>query len=267
MRLFDSHCHLNDKGYQKEMDAVMERARQAGVQGVMIVGITEKTSHLAMEIASAYPECHASVGVHPHDASHCSDRTLDTLRSLADHETVKAWGETGLDFNRMFSPREDQERCFARQIELAGELGLPLIFHERDSEGRFYEILTTHMKPGQAGVVHCFSGTADEMEKYLEMGLHIGITGIVTIKKRAAKLRRMIAAMPEDRILVETDAPYLTPEPEKRHAKRNEPAFVRSVLLSVAEARQTDPGKLAETIWNNTCRLFGIDSEKQVHPS
>ena len=267
MRLFDSHCHLNDKGYQNDMDAVMERARQAGVQGIMVVGITEKTSRYALEIAEAYPECHASVGVHPHDASHCSDKTLDTLRNLAAHGTVKAWGETGLDFNRMFSPREDQERCFARQIEIAGELGLPLIFHERDSGGRFHEILTTHMKPGQSGVVHCFSGTPDEMEQYLDLGLHIGITGIVTIKKRAAKLRRMIAAIPEDRILVETDAPYLTPEPEKRHAKRNEPAFVRSVLLSVAEARQADPGNLAETIWNNTCRLFGIDNEKQAHPS
>ena len=267
MRLFDSHCHLNDKGYQKEMDAVVERARQAGVQGIMIVGITGKTSRLAVEIADAYPACYASVGVHPHDASHCDVGTLDTLRGLAARETVKAWGETGLDFNRMFSPREDQERCFARQIELAGETGLPLIFHERDSGGRFHEILAARMKPGQTGVVHCFSGTPEEMKKYLDMGLYIGITGIVTMKKRAAKLRRMIAEMPVNRILVETDAPYLTPEPDKRHAKRNEPAFVRSVLLSVAEARRTDPGELAETVWSNTCRLFGIDNEKQAHPS
>ena len=259
MKLFDSHCHLNDKSYDTDRAGVIDRAAQSGVQKIMLVGITEKTARQAVDIAAAFKGCYASVGVHPHDATHCSEKTLENLKRLAADPNVRAWGETGLDFNRMFSPREDQENCFVRQVETAGELGLPLIFHERDSEGRFYELLRAHIKNGQKGVVHCFSGTRDEMEKYLEMGFHIGITGIVTIKKRAAALRRMIEVIPEDRILVETDAPYLTPEPEKRQYRRNEPAFVRSVLMSVAEIRQKDPEELASVVWDNTCRLFGID--------
>ena len=262
MNLFDSHCHLDDKSYNKDLPAVIERARQAGVKKIMVVGITEKTSTQAVGIASSFGGCYASVGIHPHDATHCSTAILDNLRKLSNTPQVKAWGETGLDFNRMFSPREIQESCFIRQVEIAGEENLPLIFHERDSKGRFLELLSAHMKKDQTGVVHCFSGNHEEMEKYLEMGLYIGITGIVTIRKRAETLRRLVKIMPEDRILVETDAPYLTPEPDKRQAKRNEPAFVKSVLMSVAEIRQTDPEKLASAIWANTCRLFNIDPQE-----
>lgn len=260
MDIFDSHCHLNDaKAYGRDTAEVIGRAREAGVGRIMVVGITEKTSKLAVKIASSHDGCYASVGVHPHDATHCSDKVLDVLRGLAANPRVKAWGETGLDFNRMFSPRETQESCFVRQVEIAGELGLPLIFHERDSEGRFLELLSAHMKSGQTGVVHCFSGNRREMEAYLEMGLYIGVTGIVTIRKRAENLRRLVEIMPEDRILVETDAPYLTPEPERRHARRNEPAFVKSVLMEIAQIRHANPNTLAAAIWANTCRLFNID--------
>lgn len=237
----------------------MARAGQAGVKKIMVVGITEKTSKQAVDIASSFDGGYASVGIHPHDATHCSAAILERLRKLSNTPQVKAWGETGLDFNRMFSPRETQESCFIRQVKIAGEENLPLIFHERDSEGRFLELLSAHMKKDQNGVVHCFSGNREEMEKYLEMGLYIGITGIVTIKKRAEALRRLVKIMPEDRVLVETDAPYLTPEPDKRQAKRNEPAFLKSVLMAVAEIRQTDPEKLASAVWANTCRLFNID--------
>lgn len=259
MKLFDSHCHLNDKSYDRDMEAVIDRAARAGVKKIMVVGITEKTSRQAIDIASAFDGGYASVGVHPHDATSCSKTVLENLRRLADRPEVRAWGECGLDFNRMFSPQENQEDCFVRQIEIAGELDLPLIFHERDSGGRFYELVSTRMKKGQKGVVHCFSGSGDEMEKYLDLGFHIGVTGIVTIKKRAAELRRLIKGIPEDRILVETDAPYLTPEPEKRSFRRNEPAFVRSVLMEIADIRQADPEKLAAAIYDNTCRLFDID--------
>lgn len=261
MHLFDSHCHLNDKAYGKDVDQVIDRARQAGVKKMMIVGITEKTSRQAVDLGASYEGCYASVGIHPHDAKGCSNKTLENLRRLSESPRVRAWGETGLDFNRMYAPVENQEDCFCRQVELAGDAGLPLIFHERDSEGRFIELLKAHMTKGQQGVVHCFSGTEKEMETYLEMGLCIGITGIVTISKRGAPLRRLVEIMPEDRILVETDAPYLTPEPEKGRHRRNEPAFVRSVLTAVAEIRQTDPEKLAAAVWQNTCRLFGIDGQ------
>lgn len=258
MEIFDSHCHLNDRAYKTDRDEVIDRARQAGVTAMMVVGITETTSKQAVDIAAANRGCYASVGVHPHDAKECSAAALDRLKQLADHPAVKAWGETGLDYNRMHSPKADQEKWFARQLEIAGELGLPLIFHERDSEGRFLEILSANGGSRLKGVVHCFSGTAEELSRYLEMGFYIGITGILTINGRGRALREMAATIPADRLLVETDAPYLTPAPEKNQTRRNEPAFVRRVLLKLAEVRNEDPAKLAATIRENTRTVFDI---------
>ena len=145
--------------------------------------------------------------------------------------------------------------------EIADELNLPVIFHERDTKGRFLELLTTHHKTGRTGVVHCFSGNQSELEQYLKLGFCIGITGILTIKKRGADLRKLVPYIPEDRILVETDAPYLIPAPEKNRFKRNEPAFVRSVLLKLAEVRKEVPEYLSTVVWENTCRLFKINQK------
>lgn len=260
MILFDSHCHLNDPAYAKDMDAVVKRAADAGVTSAMVVGIDEKTSREAVVIAKANKGYAASVGVHPHDAKFCSEKTLAALADLAKDPAVRAWGETGLDFNRMFSPKEIQEKWFVRQLEMADELNLPLIFHERDSEGRFIEILSERYgSAGRAGVVHCFSGTRHDLDACLKLGLHIGITGIITIASRGKDLRDMVKKIPADRLLVETDAPYLTPTPERNQHRRNEPAFVRSVLLKTAEARGEDPETLAGQIWRNTCRLFRMD--------
>jgi TatD DNase family protein len=173
---------------------------------------------------------------------------------------VFAWGEIGLDFNRMYSPRKDQEHWFIRQLETAADLDLPMIFHERDSGGRFLDILRQHPSRHRCGVVHCFSGTAAELAHYIDMGLHIGITGIVTMPDRGRDLRRMIPDIPADRLLIETDAPYLTPVPQNRRHRRNEPAYVRSVMLKLAEVRREDPEKLAEQVWQNTCRLYGLEA-------
>jgi TatD DNase family protein len=158
----------------------------------------------------------------------------------------------------MYSPKQIQEDWFICQLKAADELNLPLIFHERESQGRFIELLKQHRNPHRKGVVHCFSGDAKELAVYLEMGFYIGITGIITIKKRGHKLRQLAPIIPADRLVVETDAPYLTPKPHKNKIHRNEPAFVRSVLLTLADVRQEDPEKLAGTIWNNTCQLFKI---------
>ena len=261
MKIFDSHCHLNDKAYAKDTDQVIRRAKAASIDAMMIVGITEHTSVQAVEIASSYPGCYASVGIHPHDAKSCDENMLTKFKALAKNPRVKAWGETGLDFNRMYSPKEIQEKWFVRQLEIADELNLPTIFHERDSQGRFLSILKTHYTgSGCSGVVHCFSGNKKELDEYLKLGLHIGITGIVTIASRGKKLRELVPHIPTDRILVETDAPYLTPAPEKNKTRRNEPAFVRSVFLKVADILEANPDKLAETIWNTTCRLFQIET-------
>lgn len=255
---FDSHCHLDDPGFAADLSDVLARARRAGVRRLMSVGTTLETSLKALELARRDEGVFASVGVHPHDANTCAEEVIDRLVDLARDPRVRAWGETGLDFNRMHSPRDEQERWFVRQLEAAAETGLPVIFHERDSGGRFLELLAAGPPLPASAVVHCFSGTRGELRRYLDLGFCIGITGIVTLKERGEALRRLLAYIPADRILVETDAPYLTPEPHRRRHRRNEPAFVSAVLQRVAEVRGEDPGELARTVFVNTCRLYRI---------
>jgi len=265
MKLFDSHCHLDDRAYSNDLDAVIQRMLEADVTAVMTVGVTRQRSIKAVDIAESIPGCYASVGIHPHAAKDCGVSTLEFLRKLAKSPRVRAWGEIGLDFNRMFSPREDQEKWLIRQLDTANDLDLPVIFHERDSHGRLIEILKTHYEPtSRKGVIHCFSGNKTELKQYLDLGLYIGITGIVTISARGADLRKLVPHIPAERILIETDAPYLTPAPEKNHTRRNEPAFVRSVLYKLAEIRNEDPERLADTLWDNSCRLFSIHTSSSM---
>jgi len=260
MKLFDSHAHLDDASYHDDMDDVLDRAKTAGVEAVMLVGITEKNSEKLIRMATDHPMFYSSVGIHPHDASKASVSAIEHLKTLAaKHDVVKAWGETGLDFARMHSPRPVQELWFERQMDAASELDLPLIFHERDSGGRFLDMVRHHSKNKHLkGVVHCFSGSSDELKSYLDLGLYIGITGIITVKARGADLREQAINIPEDRLLIETDAPYLTPTPERNKHRRNEPAFVRTTLLKLAEVRNDDPERLAEAIWANTLNLYRI---------
>jgi TatD DNase family protein len=224
----------------------------------MSVGVDLESSQKAVRLTEQLDGCYAAIGVHPHDAKDCSDKVLAQLENLARHPGVHAWGEIGLDFNRMYSPQPVQEEWFIRQLRLARGLDLPLIFHERDSEGRLIQLIDTHGGSGLHGVVHCFSGNRADLEAVLDRGLFVGITGILTLKERGAELREMARSIPADRILVETDSPYLTPAPEKNRTRRNEPAFVRSVLLKLAEVRKDDPAELAQTVWENTHRLFRI---------
>ena len=260
MQLFDSHCHLDDKAFDRDRDAVIQRARQNDVHEWMTIGVDRETSLQALQIARRYSGGYAAIGVHPHDAASCSESTLQYLKHLSKDPKIRAWGETGLDFNRMYSPRTDQEKWFVRQIQAADALNLPLVFHERDSNGRFLDILLAHSPNGRQGVVHCFSGSESELNAYLDMGLCIGITGILTLKDRGAGLRKLIPYVPSDRLLVETDAPYLTPTPQKNKTRRNEPAFVKSVLLKLAEVRKEDPEVLAHMTRENARRLFKIFS-------
>lgn len=259
MQIFDSHCHLDDDGYDQDLASVIARAHRADVRAMMVVGLGSASARRALAIADANEGVYVSVGIHPHDAQACGDHLLEELRGLAAAPKVRAWGETGLDFNRMHSPRPDQERCFVKQLEMAARLELPLIFHERDSQGRFLEILKTHWWEGRMGVVHCFSGSDAELDAYLEMGLSIGITGILTVRSRGEQLRRQVQRIPLPRLLVETDAPYLTPTPERNKHRRNEPAFVRTVLFKLAEIVHVAPDELARITWTNSRNLFGLE--------
>jgi len=260
MILFDSHCHLDDKCYDNDLKNVIDRAKNENVSAMMLVGVNIKTSLKAIKIAGAYKNIITSVGIHPHDAKKCSKDDLTSLTDIAkENSCVKAWGETGLDYNRMFSPARDQESCFTAQLEIAGTLDLPLIFHERDSKGRFYDILKSEAPQSRKGVVHCFSGTKKELFKYLDLDYYIGITGILTIQKRGEYLRSLARHIPENRILIETDAPYLTPAPQKNKTRRNEPSFVKSVLLKLAEIREIDPDELSKIIFDNTNRFYNTE--------
>ena len=259
MKLFDSQCHLDDRSYQGDLEAVIQRAGQEGIENMMTVCIDQETSIRSMEIAETFHGVYAAVGVHPHRASSCSERVMKRLTDLAGNPRVCAWGETGLDFNRMYSPKEDQETWFVRQIQAADEQRLPLILHERDSHGRLLEILKAHPNENRRGVVHCFSGNRSELGAYLDLGYSIGITGILTLQKRGIDLRKLVGYIPLERLLIETDAPYLTPAPQKNKTRRNEPAFVKSVLLKLAEIRKADPEMLASDTTSNARCLFNIE--------
>jgi TatD DNase family protein len=258
MKLFDSHCHLDDGSYHKDLETVIHRAKQNGIENMMTVGIDQETSIRGIEITDKFKDVYASVGVHPHRASSCSDQVMKKLTDLAKNTRVRAWGETGLDFNRMYSPRDDQEKWFVRQIQTADERQLPLILHERDSQGRLLEILKTHPNKNRRGVVHCFSGNRLELDAYLDLGFYIGVTGILTLQKRGADLRNLVRHIPLKKLLIETDAPYLTPAPQKNKTRRNEPAFVKSVLLKLAEIRDLASDELADITSSNAKRLFNI---------
>ncbi len=262
MKLFDSHSHIDDTCYDHDFENMLQRARDIGVEKIMIAGIDYATSRKAIALSAAHPGLVTSVGLHPHDAAKASRDLYRELASLAaENDCVRAWGETGLDFNRMHSSKNVQEKCFEEQLVLADELDLPLIFHERDSQGRFHEIIKAYSPRRRHGVVHCFSGNKEELFNYLDLGYHIGITGILTIPKRGAPLRELVSLVPADRLLIETDAPYLTPKPQRNKFRRNEPAFVASVLETLAAVREEEISGLAHQIWNNTCTLFDIDSD------
>ncbi len=258
MKLFDSHSHIDDICFKKDYDKVLERASNAGVRAIMIVGIDIPSSQRALELASNSDNIFSSVGIHPHEAKYCSSESIEILKKMAINSSVKAWGEIGLDFNRMHSPADVQEKWLEHQLDSARELKLPVIFHERDSEGRLLEILKSRRDDYIKGVIHCFSGLKNELYEYLDLGFYIGITGIVTMQKRGAFLRELVPLMPEDRIVIETDSPYLTPAPHKNKTRRNEPGFVKAVFLKLVEIMGKDPEILADRIWENTCRLYNI---------
>jgi TatD DNase family protein len=259
MILFDSHCHLDDKCYDSDLHDVIDRAENENVKAMMLVGVDIKTSLKAVEIAGSYENIITSAGIHPHYAKKCSRDALNTLADIAkENSCVKAWGETGLDYNRMLSSSKNQEECFVAQMEMADNLDLPLIFHERDSKGRFLDIVKSEGPQTRKGVVHCFSGTKNELFKYLDLNYYIGITGILTLLQRGEYLRGLVSHIPENRLLIETDAPYLTPAPQKNKTRRNEPSFVKSVMQKLAEIRDVDPDEFSQIVFNNTKRFYNI---------
>jgi TatD DNase family protein len=217
-------------------------------------------SQLAAELASQNPGCLATAGVHPHDVTRCAEDTLGALKELLKRPEVAAVGECGLDFFRDFSPHSLQEEWFRYQLELAVQTALPLFLHERDAYPRFTDILSDYMKDVSGAVVHCFTGSKKALEHYLELGCYIGVTGWVCDERRGKELQELVPLIPIDRLLVETDAPYLVPRDLRPKPKknRNEPGFLPHVGQTIAKLRDESVEVLAARTTENAIRLFGF---------
>ncbi|HOJ84207.1 MAG TPA: TatD family hydrolase [Bacillota bacterium] len=250
--LIDSHAHLNFPQYKADLEQVLARAREAGVGMIINVGADESSSEAAVKLSESYPQLWASVGVHPHAAAGVSPRYRSKLADLAANRRVLAMGEMGLDFYRDLSPRPTQEKVFREQLELAAELNRPVIIHSRAAHARTLQVLR-EIRPPRAGIAHCFSGSSKELDAFLELGFYISIAGPVTYP-RSHELRALLKEIPAGRLLLETDAPYLSPLPHR--GKRNEPAFIRATYERVALALDMELDSLARQVQANITRLF-----------
>ena len=253
----DSHCHLADPKFSGDIDAAIARAHDAGVGTLVTVGAigSIEADQVSVEIAEHHDAVYAAVGVHPHDAKDCDDDRIAQLRDLAQSPKVVAIGESGLDFHYMHSPRDAQENSLRRHLGLAAELGKPIVIHCRDAEERIAAIVRETGMPSPGGVIHCFTGDAAAAREFLALGFHISFSGILTFKN-AKTIREAASIVPDDRVMVETDAPYLAPEPYR--GKRNEPAFVIRTFDTLATLRKADRAALAAQIATNTARLFAL---------
>jgi TatD DNase family protein len=255
--LIDSHAHIQGKEYAGEVKAVIDRAREAGVEKIVAVGgagdMSSNTDAIAL--AELFPNVYATVGMHPHDAKDVGESELNRLRQLAAAPKVIAIGETGLDYYYDHSPREVQRRAFVRFIQMSRATELPLVVHERDASEHVADLLRSEGEGKLRGVIHCFTGSYESARAYLDLGFYLSFTGIITFKN-AEPLRDVVRKVPLDRIFVETDSPYLTPVPHR--GKRNEPAYVRFVAETVTRIKGVALEEVAQTTTRNVEDLFKI---------
>ncbi|WP_347330498.1 TatD family hydrolase [Marinimicrobium locisalis] len=259
--MIDIGVNLTSGRFHKDLTQVMDRAREAGVVAQIVTGTSVRASEEALELTQAYPnELYATAGVHPHDAKSWNDESAANLSALARAPGVVALGECGLDFNRNFSPPEDQLVCFEAQLALAVELQKPVFLHQRDAHEAFMPILQRYRPQLTGAVVHCFTGTRAELEDYMALDCAIGVTGWVCDERRGGELRELVKHIPAHRLMVETDAPYLTPRnlPTKPKGNRNEPAFLPYVIEKVAECRGESAEPLARQTAENARAFFQL---------
>lgn len=254
MILVDTHAHLDSPRFGGDLIEVISRAFEAGVGMIVTVGGDLHSSLAAVEIAQQHPSVCAAVGVHPHEADHVNQADLVDLARLGEHAAVVAIGEIGLDFYRNLSPPEKQREVFVAQLELARELGKPVVVHDREAHIETMSILRDKAQ-GLKGVLHCFSGDRSMAEQAREMGFYVSFAGPVTFEN-ARTLQRLVRELPLDCMLIETDCPYLAPHPHR--GRRNEPAYVRLVAAKVAELKGVPLQLVAEVTTANATRLFGL---------
>jgi len=249
----DTHAHMNLPEFRLDHVKALHRAEHAGVRTIINIGTQLESSRRAIALAEQHGNLFATIGIHPHDASSCDADTLPELRRLCDHPRVVAVGEVGLDFYRDLSPRHAQVEAFRRLIELAWETSLPIVVHDRNADEEVLSILESECPDDMAGVLHCYSAGPDLLDRTLALGFYIGLDGPITYTTAGA-LRKVAARAPLDRILLETDCPYLAPKGRDRN--QNEPAFLSDIADKIAEVRGITPTEVAAATTANALRLF-----------
>lgn len=253
--LIDSHAHLDMQDFDEDRVKIIERAVEGGVTHIITVGTDLDSSLYALKLAKKHESIYAAVGYHPHNAQKCNSQFLDKLSEIALEPKVVAWGEIGLDFFRRYSPKDDQLKIFLRQLEIANDLNLPVIIHDREAHNDVLTILKKMGKGKRKGVIHCFSGDIDLAMAFIELGYYISIPGTVTYKK-AVQTKEVASNIPLEHMLVETDAPFLAPVPKR--GKRNEPLFANYTAQEIARLRNIKFEKVAEQTSKNAKTLFSI---------
>ncbi|HEX5419016.1 MAG TPA: TatD family hydrolase [Gammaproteobacteria bacterium] len=263
--LIDIGANLTHDSFDKDRDAVMARAAEAGVRRMLVTGASVTGSLEAAALAARFPaSLYATAGIHPHHAGEFDEHSIPALRVLAAEARVVAIGECGLDFFRNFSPQDAQRLAFAAQLELAAETGLPAFLHQRDAHEPFMRILERHRAGLSGAVAHCFTGGPEELAAYLDLDLYVGITGWICDERRGAELRAALPRIPLDRLLLETDAPYLLPRDlaVKPRDRRNEPAYLPHILEVVARGLDRPAEDVARAATRNAETLFGLDASR-----
>jgi TatD DNase family protein len=261
--LIDIGANLTHDSFDRDRDEVIARAAAVGVRRMIVTGASHEGSQQAAALAASHPGLlYATAGVHPHHAADYNESTDTMIRELSQLEHVVAVGECGLDYFRNFSPVEAQQAAFAAQLEIATETGKPVFLHQRDAHDDFIAMLHEYQSGISGGVAHCFTAGLEEMHEYLEMGFYIGITGWICDERRGHSLREAVRELRLDRVLLETDAPYLTPRdlPKKSFGRRNEPVVLPHVLKTLAAYMECDETELAQAATRNTEQLFALNS-------
>jgi TatD DNase family protein len=261
LSLIDIGANLTHDSFDEDRDEMMQRASDAGVTRMIVTGSSNQGSQDALALAKTAPGVlYATAGVHPHHAADFNESSIELITELASDDAVVAVGECGLDYFRNFSPRQAQLGAFQAQLEIAAAKGLPVFLHQRDAHDDFVEVLEPMLPKLTRAVAHCFTGEGESLREYLQMGLWIGITGWICDERRGAHLHDIVSVIPDDRLLIETDAPYLLPRTlqPKPKSRRNEPSFLPEVLRVVAEARGQSEDHVARITTANAMAFFDL---------
>ena len=256
--LFDTHCHLDDEKFDADRDQVLSRCLEHGITHCLVAGSDVASSQACVDLATQHSWIYAAVGVHPHVAQNVQPEYLTELRALAQDARVVAIGETGLDYYYDNSPREVQKERLIEQLELATELGKPVILHVREAHGDMQQLLSQRGTDHPGGIIHCFTGSLESAQHYISLGYYISFAGALTYKN-ADRLRRVAGRLPLERLLIETDSPYLSPVPLR--GRRNEPHHVRFVCAALAQAHGLDTQEVADITRRNALKLFGLPAD------